>query len=121
MRVDPPLAGLHKRYSFQTQPPYTTADCLNVRPIDVTDKRTRVGKRPGLTKQSATQLGSSDGYKIRALGNFSYTATSGAAQLHYTLGYAYTSDGAFYAENTSNAWTSVSAKTYASLNKAQYT
>lgn len=119
--VIPPLGGLHKRSAYQSQPPYTTPDCLNVRPIDVTDERKRVGKRPGLTKFSATRLGSTDGYLIRSLGNVSYTATSGSSQLHYTIGCAYTSDGAFYAQGIDNAWNSISAKTYASLNKTQYT
>ena len=28
-----PLAGMNKRLAYQSQPPYTTPDALNVRPI----------------------------------------------------------------------------------------
>lgn len=43
-----PLAGLHRRSGFQSQPPFTTPDCLNVWP----DRggRIRGGSRPGLEK-----------------------------------------------------------------------
>lgn len=118
-RIVPPLAGVNKRTGYQSIPPYSTDSCLNVRSIDVTDKRTRVGKRPGLTKQSTVVMGGIA--TCRALGNFSYTAISVSSVNHYTLGYSAWSDGSFWAENTSNVWSLVSATTAASLNSAQYT
>jgi hypothetical protein len=54
----PPLLGLNKRYSYRQKPPYSTADCLNVRPMDVFKKRERIGSRPGLGKYFFEQLGS---------------------------------------------------------------
>ena len=44
-----PLGGLDRRYAFQDQAPYTTPDCMNVWPLDVTSGRERGGVRPGLT------------------------------------------------------------------------
>ncbi len=44
-----PLGGLDRRYAFQDQAPYTTPDCLNVWPLDVTTGRERGGVRPGIT------------------------------------------------------------------------
>lgn len=43
-----PVGGLNRRYGYQTQPPFTTADCLNVRPFDSQEGRERGGSRPGL-------------------------------------------------------------------------
>lgn len=43
-----PVGGLHRRYGYQTQPPFTSADCLNVRPFDPQEGRERGGSRPGL-------------------------------------------------------------------------
>lgn len=40
---------MDRRYAFQDQAPYTTPDCLNVWPIDVTTGRERGGVRPGVT------------------------------------------------------------------------
>lgn len=45
-----PIGGLVKRYGYQSQPPYTTPDCQNVRPFDVLEGRERGGSRPGLVK-----------------------------------------------------------------------
>jgi hypothetical protein len=42
-----PFGGLDASTTVQTQPPYTTPDCLNVRPIDVFNHRQRGGTRPG--------------------------------------------------------------------------
>jgi hypothetical protein len=50
-----PVKGLVRRYAYQSQPPYTTPDALNVRPYDVLDGRERGGTRPGLTKAYAAQ------------------------------------------------------------------
>ena len=43
-----PFGGLDASTTVQTQPPYTTPDCLNVRPTDVFNHRRRGGTRPGL-------------------------------------------------------------------------
>lgn len=60
-----PLGGLSRKLSVQSQPPYTTADALNVRPVDPLRSRQRGGSRPGLLKTHYTQLGS--GNPIRML------------------------------------------------------
>jgi hypothetical protein len=45
-----PLGGLNKGRGFQDQPPYTTPDCENVRPVGPLERRMRGGSRPGLVK-----------------------------------------------------------------------
>jgi len=62
-----PVGGLNRKYGYQSQPPYTTPDCLNVRPSDVVKGRGRGGSRPGLEKAFSEQLGS--GYPVNLLGN----------------------------------------------------
>jgi len=47
-----PVGGLVKRYGYQSQPPYTTPDCMNVRAFDTFEGRERGGSRPGLTQAS---------------------------------------------------------------------
>lgn len=54
-----PMGGLNRRYGYQSQPPFTTPDCNNVRPITGADRRARGGSRPGLSKVNASQFGSS--------------------------------------------------------------
>lgn len=54
-----PFGGLDRRHGLQNQPPYTTPDCLNVRPVTGSDRRMRGGTRPGLSKILATQFGNS--------------------------------------------------------------
>ncbi len=66
-----PTGGLDRRFAFQDQDPYTTPDCLNVWPLDVTTGRQRGGVRPG-----TTQVG-----------------TVGGAPYHWTTG-VYVSSGA---------------------------
>jgi hypothetical protein len=44
-----PTGGLDRRFAFQDQDPYTTPDCMNVWPLDVTSGRQRGGVRPGTT------------------------------------------------------------------------
>jgi hypothetical protein len=53
-----PAGGLNRAAAFQKQAPFTTQDCLNVRPLDPFFERARGGSRPGLTKAFYTQLGS---------------------------------------------------------------
>jgi len=69
----PPLAGLDKKTSFQSQPPYTTPSCLNVRPQDTDGRRERIGTRPGIGKAFQEQLGS--GNPIRLLDKVSFVAS----------------------------------------------
>jgi len=45
-----PLGGLHRGGGYQSQPPYTTPDALNMRPIETIEGRARGGVRPGLMK-----------------------------------------------------------------------
>lgn len=50
-------AGIAKRFAFQAQRPYTTADAQNVVPADPILGRDRGGSRPGLTKYHASSWG----------------------------------------------------------------
>jgi len=43
-----PMGGLNRRFAYRLQPPYTTAEAVNVRPDGVPDGRERGGSRPGL-------------------------------------------------------------------------
>lgn len=52
-----PSGGLDKKYSFRQQRPYTSPDCINVRPTETLEGRERGGSRPGLSKAYRTQLG----------------------------------------------------------------
>ncbi len=52
-----PSGGINRRYDYQGQPPFTTADALNVRPIGPVEGRQRGGSRPGLGKAFQEQLG----------------------------------------------------------------
>lgn len=75
-----PLGGLNRRLSVQSQPPYTTADALNVRPVDTLRSRQRGGSRPGLLKTHYTQLGS--GNPIRMLAGVTVVQDDGLT--HWT-------------------------------------
>lgn len=70
-----PVGGLDRRNPFQRQPPYTTPDCLNVRPLDVIQDRERGGSRPGLGKAFQEDLGG----KIRLLTDLTIVG-AGASQ-----------------------------------------
>ena len=50
MRIDFPLGGLNRRSSYRQQKPYTTVDCLNVRPVGGIENRLRGGSRPGMVQ-----------------------------------------------------------------------
>lgn len=43
-----PAGGLDRKTSYRQDKPYTTPDCLNVRPTETIDDRARGGSRPGL-------------------------------------------------------------------------
>lgn len=51
-----PMAGLNRRFGYQTQPPYSAADALNVQP-DSQGWRQRGGSRQGLGPAFRPQLG----------------------------------------------------------------
>ncbi len=50
-----PLAGLKRSTALQSQPPYTTGACSNVRPRTTRDNRVRGGQRPGLSRAFSVQ------------------------------------------------------------------
>ncbi len=52
-----PMLGVNKNWAANTQPQFTTARILNVRPYDVLDNRARGGQRPGLIRLFSQQLG----------------------------------------------------------------
>ena len=52
-----PVGGIDRSQAYQNQPPYTTADALNMRPRDAIEGRLRGGSRPGLTRYSPVPLG----------------------------------------------------------------
>lgn len=49
-----PLGGLDRQFAIQSQPPFTTAACLNVYPIDTGTGRARGGVRPVLKQLTST-------------------------------------------------------------------
>ena len=51
-----PVGGLNKAWSYQSQPPFTTVRCNNVRSFDVIEGRGRIGSRPGLARAFAQQI-----------------------------------------------------------------
>ena len=61
IRVEPPFGGLNRGQGYQSQPPYTTPDCKNVRPRDTFDRRRRIASRPGLTKAYVDEIGIYEG------------------------------------------------------------
>ena len=69
-----PLAGLDRRLGVQSQPPYTTPDACNVRPIDSLENRARGGSRPGLSRAYPTNLG---GYPIQLMTDVTYVRDDG--------------------------------------------
>lgn len=57
MNIAFPLGGLDRRGAYRQQKPYTTPDCLNVRPMATLEGRERGGSRPGLVMSHADSLG----------------------------------------------------------------
>jgi hypothetical protein len=70
-----PVGGVNKQYGYQSQPPFTTPDAMNVRPQEVIEGRERGGSRPGCGKAYYNQLGS--GAAVRMLGAVSYIVSDG--------------------------------------------
>lgn len=64
--LQPPLGGLFKGMAYQDQPPFTTPDCSNVRPVGTLERRTRIGSRPGTSKRWATELGGGEPIRLAA-------------------------------------------------------
>jgi len=52
-----PLGGLNRQGAYRQQPPYTSYDLSNVRPIATIEGRERGGSRPGLVESHITDLG----------------------------------------------------------------
>lgn len=52
-----PTGGLDRSQAYRQQPPFTTPDCLNVRPSSTLEGRERGGSRPGLVRSHVTDLG----------------------------------------------------------------
>ena len=52
-----PVRGLVRSAAVQRQAPYSTPNCLNVRPRDVFEDRVRGGSRPGINKAYQEDLG----------------------------------------------------------------
>jgi len=71
-----PLAGINRQFAYQSQPPYTTPDALNVRPWDPILRRERGGSRVGVERMLRTKFGSSSG-GLRALDSLRYARTDG--------------------------------------------
>ena len=74
-----PVGGLVKKSGYQTQPPYTTPDCSNVRPSDTLEGRERGGSRPGTVKIASTVLGS--GTPVRLLHTMMTIPSEGVATI----------------------------------------
>lgn len=53
-----PIAGIERQFSFQEQPPFTTADAVNVRSLSPGTGRARGGSRPGLVAAYSEVMGS---------------------------------------------------------------
>jgi len=53
-----PLAGLNRRGAYRQQPPYSSPDLKNVRPMAPIEGRERGGSRPGLIESHITDIGS---------------------------------------------------------------
>ena len=59
MTISFPAGGLNKKTSFRQDAPYTTPDCVNVRPRETIENRTRGGSRPGLESPFSGNPGAS--------------------------------------------------------------
>jgi hypothetical protein len=70
-----PLRGVHKRYAYSGQPPFSTPEARNVRPDQTLEGRAPGGSRPGLGKAFYTQIGS--GNPIRLVNSVTYVRSDG--------------------------------------------
>lgn len=53
-----PVGGVNRRFAYQSQPPFTTPDCDNVRGDGSLEGRMRIGSRPGLIRAFGEHIGS---------------------------------------------------------------
>lgn len=61
MEILPPIKGIFRGSLFGHAPPLTTEHMNNCRPVDVLEKRIRIGQRPGLDKwANGTQIGATE-------------------------------------------------------------
>lgn len=74
-----PVAGLNRQLDYQSQPPYTTPNALNVRAKETKEGRYRGGSRPGLVKAFDQQLGG--GNPVRLLNSVREITPTGAASI----------------------------------------
>lgn len=70
-----PMGGQDQAQAYQTQPPYTTPDSQNVRPIGTLEGRARGGSRPGLDFAHYDTLGT--GNPVRMMAQVTYSGTDG--------------------------------------------
>ena len=78
-----PVAGIHRSFAWQTQPPYSTIDAVNVRSAGAITGRDRGGSRPGLVRAFAEQLGS-DPITGRIIGQPFYGAEADVSSIMAT-------------------------------------
>jgi hypothetical protein len=90
-----PLGGLNRAVAARQQPPYTTPDCLNVRPDCTLEGRERGGSRPGLGKAYRQRCGVAGNYPLRLLTSVTSTKDDG---------FRYTFDG-LEGEDLGDMWT----------------
>lgn len=76
-----PLGGLWRRGALQSQPPFTTPGCQNVRPRDVFQQRERGGQRPGISRAYAETLGDDTTVAGTAVGTPTYTSSSNSSAI----------------------------------------
>ena len=57
-RIRFPLGGLDRRSAYRQQPPFSTSNCGNVRPVGTIENRERGGSRPGTIESHLDDLGS---------------------------------------------------------------
>lgn len=109
-----PLGGLNRATATNTQPPYATPDCLNVRPFDPFEGRERGGSRPGLVRSHLDRMGSGD--PVRMLHNMTL-AHGGSGSIHSA--WADTFEGDALADVwTTAAWETNSPKVLADMTAA---
>ena len=58
VKISFPLGGLDRKRAYRQQSPFTTADCLNVRPTGSIELRDRGGSRSGLVQSHVDDIGS---------------------------------------------------------------
>jgi len=56
----PPIKGINRGLPADKTEPMSSEYMNNVRPVDVSEKRIRIGQRPGLDKWSTDQVGDAE-------------------------------------------------------------